>query len=155
MPRCCSVTVSAPAMGRPRQTTQFKKTKTKVEEYHNRSRKLISFLQNGQQYASGHNWHKSKLAAIILEKIMWYLLIKMYYNQDANLDKDPSLIPPQSPELHACLEVDMVTSCSTIIISDPRSQRRAVQRSAIIYKLLHARKTMKRRGKPYMAQHFS
>ena len=54
-------------------------------------RKLMSFLYNGRQYAPGHKWTKPQLLAITPKKMMRYLLIKIYGDEDANFDEDPPL----------------------------------------------------------------
>ena len=87
-PRSCSAIVPAPASTPARGP---KKAKTKVEKYHNDMRKLMSFLNNGRQYAPGHKWTKPQLLAITPKKIMRYLLIKIYDGKNANFDEDPTL----------------------------------------------------------------
>ena len=62
--------------------------KPKVDVYHNKMRKLMSFLHNGRQYAPGHKWPKKELMLITPEKIMRYLLHKIYSNKNTNFDKD-------------------------------------------------------------------
>ena len=86
--------VRAPAAARRRSGPRGgprpkKKKKAKVELYHDEMRKLMSFLHNGRVFASGHRWSRGQLLAITPEKIMRYLLRKIYGDENANPDEDP------------------------------------------------------------------
>ena len=139
---------AAPA--RPRQA---KKAKTKVEKYHDEMRKLMSFLHNGRQYRPGHKWRKSELLAITPEKIMRYLLIKIYGDEDANFDEDP-------PLHHRRNSVLFWKKAWSYFMLDQNHQWSEITktgnptRSAVLNKLLRAMKKMEaaRRGKPSMAR---
>ena len=66
-----------------------KKKKTKAELYHDEMRKLMSFLHNGRVYEPGHKWPRNQLLAVTPEKIMRYLLRKIYGDKNANFDETP------------------------------------------------------------------
>ena len=68
-----------------------RKKKSKAELYHNEMRKLMSFLHWDKTYQPGHKWTKRQLLAITPKKILRYIKIKVYDNEDANTDKDPPI----------------------------------------------------------------
>jgi hypothetical protein len=153
VPRSRSRTVPAPAPAHPRLAAQFKKAKTKVEKYHDEMRKLMSYLHNGRKYAPGHKWSKSQLTAITPEKIMRYLKMKIYGDEDANHDEDP-------PIHHRRNSVLFWKKAWSYFMLDQNHQWSEITktgnptRSAVFNKLLRAMKKMEaaRRGKPSMAR---
>jgi hypothetical protein len=153
VPRSRSRTVPAPVPAHPRLAAQFKKAKTKVEKYHDEMRKLMSYLHNGRKYAPGHKWSKSQLTAITPEKIMRYLKMKIYGDEDANHDEDP-------PIHHRRNSVLFWKKAWSYFMLDQNHQWSEITktgnptRSAVFNKLLRAMKKMEaaRRGKPSMAR---
>jgi len=113
----------------------------------------MSFLHNGRVFAPGHRWSRGQLLAITPEKIMRYLLRKIYGDENANPDEDP-------PVHHRRNAVLYWKKAWSYFMLDQNHQWSEVTkkgnptRAAVINKLLRAMKKMEaaRRGKPSMAR---
>ena len=147
-------TATARAAGRRRSRPRQKaKKKTSVDKYHDEMRKLMTFLHRGRQYRPGHKWAKRELKAITPEKIMRYLRIKIYGDENA----DPANDPPVHH--HRNFVLFWKKAWSHFMLDQGHQWSEITKmgnptRSAAINKLLRGMKKMEaaRRGKPSMAR---
>ena len=65
--------------------------KSKVAKYHDLTRPMMSFVHNGTHFDEGHVFSQAELLAVTPERLMEYLLLKIYQNTDANPDVDRPL----------------------------------------------------------------
>ena len=77
------------AAGRDRPHQRAKKTS--YDYYHDEMRKLMSFLHPGRTYSPKHKWSKRELRTLNPDKIMRYLLTKIYGDENADPDNDPPI----------------------------------------------------------------
>jgi hypothetical protein len=65
--------------------------KSKVAKYHDMTRPMMSFVHGGMHFHEGHVFSQAELLAVTPERLMEYLLLKIYHNSEANPDVDPPL----------------------------------------------------------------
>ena len=66
--------------------------KSKVAKYHDLTRPMMSFVHNGTHFDEGHVFSQAELLAVTPERLMEYLLLKIYHNSEANPDVDPEVL---------------------------------------------------------------
>jgi hypothetical protein len=65
--------------------------KSKAELYHDCTRPLMSFVHDGRDFAPGYQWTQDEKLAVTPEIIIRYLKIKVYGNENAQIDNDRPL----------------------------------------------------------------
>ena len=127
-----------------------------MEKYHDKKRKLVSFLRTGRQYVPVHKWSKPQLTELTPKKTMRYLKIKIYANKNDNFDKDIDI------PLHHCRNsVFFWKKAWSYVMLNQNHQWSGITklgnptRSAVLSKLLYAITKMEtgRQGKSSMAYH--
>ena len=65
--------------------------KSKVAKYHDMTRPMMSFIHHGMHFREDHVFSRAELLAVTPERLMEYLLLKIYHDSDANPDVDPPI----------------------------------------------------------------
>ena len=78
----------------------------------------MSFLHRGRKYKPGHKWSRAQLLVLALEKLLYYIKMKVYGDEKANPENDPHVNHRWNAVLY--WKNPGPTLCWTITTSGPR-----------------------------------